>query len=85
MTIIKKFTTPTYVKYQKNLYLKILRKKNILFSIFLIIYIYRENIKIGHFTQLVRDQAYVVGCAMVQFEKDGWYIWLRLFIDQYFE
>ncbi|XP_031640995.1 antigen 5 like allergen Cul n 1-like [Contarinia nasturtii] len=29
--------------------------------------------KIGHFTQLVRDQAYAVGCALVQFEKDGWF------------
>lgn len=25
---------------------------------------------IGHFTQLVRDQAFAVGCAMVQFKTD---------------
>ncbi|XP_031622206.1 antigen 5 like allergen Cul n 1-like isoform X2 [Contarinia nasturtii] len=28
---------------------------------------------IGHFTQLVRDEAYAVGCAIVQFKKHGWY------------
>lgn len=30
--------------------------------------------KIGHFTQLVRDEAYAMGCAMTQFERDGKYI-----------
>lgn len=29
--------------------------------------------QIGHFTQLVRDQAYAVGCAMVQFKRGIWY------------
>lgn len=28
--------------------------------------------KIGHFTQLVRDEAYAVGCAMVTFKKGKW-------------
>lgn len=28
---------------------------------------------IGHFTQVVRDEAYAVGCAMVQFKKGKWY------------
>lgn len=28
---------------------------------------------IGHFTQVVRDQAYAVGCAMVQFKKGRWH------------
>lgn len=29
---------------------------------------------IGHFTQMVRDQAFLVGCAIVQFPDDGWYV-----------
>lgn len=28
---------------------------------------------IGHFTQLVRDEAYAMGCAIVQFKKDKWF------------
>lgn len=28
---------------------------------------------IGHFTQLVRDEAYAVGCAIAQFKKDKWF------------
>lgn len=28
---------------------------------------------VGHFTQLVRDQAYAVGCAMARYKKDNWY------------
>lgn len=28
---------------------------------------------IGHFTQLVRDQAYAVGCAMAQYKKGRQY------------
>lgn len=28
---------------------------------------------IGHFTQLVRDEAYTVGCSIVQYHKEGWY------------
>lgn len=27
----------------------------------------------GHFTQLVRDEAYAVGCALVQFKKGRWF------------
>ncbi|XP_031639592.1 antigen 5 like allergen Cul n 1-like [Contarinia nasturtii] len=34
---------------------------------------YKRNGKtIGHFTQLVQDQAYAVGCALVQFKKDAY-------------
>lgn len=35
-----------------------------------------NNVKIGHFTQLVRDESYAMGCAMSQFEKDKKYITL---------
>lgn len=28
---------------------------------------------IGHFTQVIRDAAYAVGCAIVQFKKDRWF------------
>ncbi|XP_031634413.1 allergen Tab y 5.0101-like [Contarinia nasturtii] len=30
--------------------------------------------RIGHFTQMVRDQAYLIGCAMIQFELNNWFI-----------
>lgn len=32
-----------------------------------------NGVKIGHFTQLVRDEAFAMGCAMTQFERDSKY------------
>lgn len=37
---------------------------------FSFIWIFR-NEQIGHFTQLVRDEAYAVGCAIIKFTKDN--------------
>lgn len=35
-----------------------------------------NGVKIGHFTQLVRDEAFAMGCAMAQFEENNQFITL---------
>lgn len=40
-----------------------------------------NGVKIGHYTQLIRDEAYAMGCAMTQFEKDG--KWITLYTCDY--